>query len=44
MQDKIPLKVKHDQLMAWIDLSFDERPQLLMSAFRSVIEMFLFSK
>jgi hypothetical protein len=39
MQDKIPLKVKHDQLMAWIDLPFDERPQLLMGAFRSVIEM-----
>jgi predicted AlkP superfamily pyrophosphatase or phosphodiesterase len=28
--DKVPLKDKHDQLMAWIDLPFDERPQLLM--------------
>lgn len=29
-QDKVPLKEKHDQLMAWIDLPFDQRPQLLM--------------
>lgn len=42
MQDKIPLKVKHDQLMAWIDLPFDERPQLMMGAFRSVVEMGFF--
>jgi hypothetical protein len=42
MQDKIPLKVKHDQLMAWIDLPFDERPQLMMGAFRSVVEMVFF--
>lgn len=24
------MKEKHDQLMDWIDLPFDQRPQLLM--------------
>lgn len=28
------MKDKHDQLMAWIDLPFDERPQLLMGLSR----------
>jgi len=31
--DKVPLKEKHDQLMSWIDLPFNERPQLLMGEF-----------
>ncbi|KAJ3731207.1 Phosphodiest-domain-containing protein [Lentinula guzmanii] len=30
-KDKVPLSVKLDQLLAWIDLPFDERPQLLMA-------------
>ncbi|KAF7980584.1 hypothetical protein HWV62_37336, partial [Athelia sp. TMB] len=30
-KDKVPLKEKHDQLMSWIDLPFDQRPQLLMA-------------
>ncbi|KAJ7643899.1 Phosphodiest-domain-containing protein [Roridomyces roridus] len=30
-KDKVPLKEKLDQLIAWIDLPFDERPQLLMA-------------
>ncbi|KAF5380642.1 hypothetical protein D9757_007065 [Collybiopsis confluens] len=29
-KDKVPLSVKLDQLLGWIDLPFDERPQLLM--------------
>ncbi|KAJ7486159.1 alkaline-phosphatase-like protein [Mycena galericulata] len=30
-QDKVPLKEKLDQLVQWIDLPFEERPQLLMA-------------
>ncbi|KAF7364928.1 Phosphodiest-domain-containing protein [Mycena venus] len=30
-QDKVPLKEKLDQLLSWIDLPFEERPQLLMA-------------
>jgi len=29
-RDLVPLKEKHDQLIAWIDLPFEKRPQLLM--------------
>jgi predicted AlkP superfamily pyrophosphatase or phosphodiesterase len=30
-KDKVPLNVKLDQLLQWIDLPFEERPQLLMA-------------
>ncbi|KIK69751.1 hypothetical protein GYMLUDRAFT_34140 [Collybiopsis luxurians FD-317 M1] len=30
-KDKVPLSVKLDQLLRWIDLPFHERPQLLMA-------------
>ncbi|KAE9408893.1 Phosphodiest-domain-containing protein [Gymnopus androsaceus JB14] len=30
-KDKVPLSVKLDQLLQWIDLPFEERPQLLMA-------------
>ncbi|KAJ7130881.1 alkaline-phosphatase-like protein [Mycena filopes] len=30
-EDKVPLQKKLDQLMGWIDLPFEERPQLLMA-------------
>ncbi|KAJ4482357.1 alkaline-phosphatase-like protein [Lentinula aciculospora] len=30
-KDKVPLSVKLHQLLTWIDLSFNERPQLLMA-------------
>ncbi|TFK40742.1 Phosphodiest-domain-containing protein [Crucibulum laeve] len=30
-KDKVPLKEKHDQIVQWIDLPFEERPQLIMA-------------
>ncbi|CAL1712403.1 unnamed protein product [Somion occarium] len=30
-RDRVPLKEKHDQIMAWIDLPLEERPQLIMA-------------
>ncbi|KAK7690300.1 hypothetical protein QCA50_006957 [Cerrena zonata] len=30
-RDKVPLKEKHDQIMEWIDLPLEERPQLIMA-------------
>ncbi len=33
LQDKVPLSVKLNQLLSWIDLPSEERPQLLMGAY-----------
>lgn len=30
------MQEKHDQLMAWIDLPFDQRPQLLMGKLHAI--------
>lgn len=30
VQDKVPLQEKLDQILAWVDLPIDERPQLIM--------------
>ncbi|KAI0076312.1 Phosphodiest-domain-containing protein [Panus rudis PR-1116 ss-1] len=30
-RDKVPLKEKHDQIMRWIDLPLQDRPQLIMA-------------
>ncbi|EPQ54545.1 Phosphodiest-domain-containing protein [Gloeophyllum trabeum ATCC 11539] len=30
-RDKVPLKEKHDQIMAWLDMPIDTRPQLIMA-------------
>ncbi|TFK52494.1 Phosphodiest-domain-containing protein [Heliocybe sulcata] len=30
-RDKVPLSEKHDQIMSWIDLPLDSRPQLIMA-------------
>ncbi|THH26532.1 hypothetical protein EUX98_g7661 [Antrodiella citrinella] len=30
-QDKIPMKVKHDKIMQWIDMPMHERPQFIMA-------------
>ncbi|KAH7927802.1 Phosphodiest-domain-containing protein [Leucogyrophana mollusca] len=30
-RDHVPLSEKHDQLLAWIDMPFEERPQLLLA-------------
>jgi len=35
-QDKVPLGQKLDQLMKWIDLPFDKRPQFLMGMFTTI--------
>jgi len=30
-KDKVPLKEKHDQIMEWLDLPLEDRPQLIMA-------------
>ncbi|KAF9483500.1 Phosphodiest-domain-containing protein [Pholiota conissans] len=30
-KNKVPLKIKHNQIMQWIDLPFDKRPQFIMA-------------
>ncbi|KZT44440.1 Phosphodiest-domain-containing protein [Sistotremastrum suecicum HHB10207 ss-3] len=30
-RDKVPLREKHDQIMEWIDLPLEERPQLILA-------------
>jgi hypothetical protein len=32
IQNKVPLKEKLDQIIDWIDLPLEERPQLIMGA------------
>lgn len=29
-KDKVPMKEKHDQIMSWIDLPLEKRPQFIM--------------
>ena len=30
IQNHVPMKEKHDQIMEWLDMPFEERPQLIL--------------
>ena len=38
-QDKVPLKEKLDQIMRWVDLPLDNRPQLIMGMPTEYLDM-----
>lgn len=39
-QNKVPLKVKLDQILHWIDLPFEKRPQLIMGKESTTMDLY----
>lgn len=45
LQDKVSLKWKHDQIMSWIDLPLERRPQFIMGTYdQRAVELILTSQ